>query len=158
MPPSCAGFGSATFTGNPVSGAGSWCTARELADPGPGSARAYLFEEGRALLWWYMEEVRAEFCDDPDHPEAQLFPSERIPQAVWALNIATPGIAVTPSAFRRTLKLAGHRFLTGPVTVLHPHLLRHACATHKHRRAIRRRCARSSAPASRRRRQRIGTS
>jgi hypothetical protein len=44
------------------------------------------------------------------------------------LNVATPGIAVTPSTFRRTLKLAGYRFLTGPVTELHPHLLRHACA------------------------------
>lgn len=90
---------------------------------GPRQREAYLFEEGRALLWWYMGEVRAEFCDDPDNPEAPLFPSERIPQAVSAWNVATPGIAVTPSTFRRTLKLAGYRFLTGPVTELHPHLL-----------------------------------
>jgi integrase/recombinase XerC len=103
---------------------------------GPREREAYLFAEGRALLWWYVEEVRAEFCDDPDHPEAPLFPSERIPQAVSALNVATPGIAVTPSTFRRTLKLAGHRFLTGPVTGLHPHLLRHACATHNYERGM----------------------
>ena len=103
---------------------------------GPRQREAYLFEEGRALLWWYMEEVRAEFCDDPDNPEAPLFPSERIPQAVSALNVATPGIAVTPSTLRRTLKLAGHRFLTGPVTELHPHLLRHACATHNYERGM----------------------
>jgi site-specific recombinase XerD len=52
------------------------------------------------------------------------------------LNVATPGIAVTPSTLRRTLKLAGHRFLTGPVTELHPHLLRHACATHNYERGM----------------------
>lgn len=96
----------------------------------PRQREAYLFEEGRALLWWYIEEVRAEFCDNPDNPHGPLFPSERIPSAVSALNVATPGIAVTPSTFRRALKTAGHRFLTGPVTELHPHLLRHACATH----------------------------
>ena len=88
------------------------------------------------MLWWYMEEVRAEFCDDPDNPDSPLFPSERIPQAVSALNLATPGVAVTPSTFRRALKLAGHRFLTGPVAELHPHLLRHACATHNYERGM----------------------
>jgi hypothetical protein len=67
---------------------------------GPRQREAYLFEEGRVLLWWYMEEVRAEFCDVPDNPEAPLFPSERIPQAVTALNVETPGIAVTPSTIR----------------------------------------------------------
>ncbi|MFC9840869.1 tyrosine-type recombinase/integrase [Rhodococcus sp. NPDC127530] len=103
---------------------------------GPRQREAYLFEEGRALLWWYVEEVRAEFCDDPDNPEAPLFPSERIPQAVTALNVAMPGIAVTPSTFRRALKTVGRRFLTGPVTELHPHLLRHACATHNYERGM----------------------
>lgn len=95
---------------------------------GPSHRGGYLFEEGRALLWWYVEEVRAEFCD-PDNPEAPLFSSERIPSAVCALNVDPPAIAVTPSPFRRALKDAGHRFLSGPVTELHPHLLRHACAT-----------------------------
>jgi integrase/recombinase XerC len=103
---------------------------------GPRQREAYLFEEGRALLWWYIEEVRAEFCDDPDSPDAPLFPSERIPRAVSALNVAMPGIAVTPSTFRRVLKTAGRRFLTGPVTELHPHLLRHACATHNYERGM----------------------
>jgi integrase/recombinase XerC len=103
---------------------------------GPRMREAYLFEEGRALLWWYVEDVRAEFCDDPDNLEAPLFPSERIPQAVCALNVTTPGIAVTPSTFRRALKVAGHRFLTGSVTELHPHLLRHACATHNYERGM----------------------
>jgi integrase/recombinase XerC len=103
---------------------------------GPRQREAYLFEDGRALLWWYVEEVRGEFCDDPDDLTAPLFPSERIPTAVTALNVDVRGIAVTPSTFRRTLKAAGHRFLTGPVTELHPHLLRHACATHNYERGM----------------------
>jgi integrase len=103
---------------------------------GPRQREAYLFEEGRALLWWYVEQVRGEFCDDPDNPSAPLFPSERIPAAVAALNVSIPGIAVTPSTFRRSLKIAGRRFLTGPVTELHPHLLRHAAATHNYERGM----------------------
>ncbi|WP_239656470.1 hypothetical protein [Mycobacterium riyadhense] len=76
------GVESATSTGNPVSGAvlGARQGSSRIRAP---QREAYLFDEGRALLWWYMEEVRAEFCDDPDNPEAPLFPSERIPQAVW---------------------------------------------------------------------------
>ncbi|WP_284741771.1 tyrosine-type recombinase/integrase [Amycolatopsis sp. RTGN1] len=103
---------------------------------GPRQREAYLFEDGRALLWWYVEEVRGEFCDDPEDLTAPLFPSERIPTAVTALNVDVPGIAVTPSTFRRTLKAAGHRFVTGPVTELYPHLLRHACATHNYERGM----------------------
>ena len=103
---------------------------------GPRPREAYMFEEGRALLWWYVEEVRGEFCDEPADPDAPLFPSERIPAAVSALNVPGPGIAVTPSTFRRTLKSAGHRFLTGPVRDLHPHLLRHAAATHNYERGM----------------------
>jgi integrase/recombinase XerC len=103
---------------------------------GPRQREAYLFDEGRALLWWYVEQVRGEFCDDPDDLSAPLFPSERIPTAVGALNIPIPGIAVTPSTFRRALKTAGLRFLTGPVRDLHPHLLRHAAATHNYERGM----------------------
>jgi integrase/recombinase XerC len=103
---------------------------------GPRQREAYLFEDGRALLWWYMEQVRGEFCDDPEDLTAPLFPSERIPASVVALNVGGPGIAVTPSTFRRALKTAGGRFLTGPVTQLHPHLLRHACATHNYERGM----------------------
>ncbi|MGW6978844.1 hypothetical protein ACWGE1_05240 [Streptomyces sp. NPDC054932] len=50
-----------------------------------------------------------------------MFLSERLLPAVSALNMPTPGIAVTPSTFRKALKTAGQRFLTGPVTRLHPH-------------------------------------
>jgi integrase len=53
---------------------------------GPRQREAYLFAEGRALLWWYVEEVRGQFGDDPDAPGAPLFPSERLPSAVAALR------------------------------------------------------------------------
>lgn len=103
---------------------------------GPRQREAYMFAEGRDLLWWWMQECRGGFCDDPDDPNAPLFPSERIPTAVSALNLPLPGIAVTPSTFRRALKTAGHQFLTGPVQDLHPHLLRHAAATHNYERGM----------------------
>ena len=87
---------------------------------GPRPREAYMFEEGRDLLWWWVEEVRGDFTDDPGHPDAPLFPSERIPAAVSALNVTGPGIAVTPSTFRRALKVAGDRFLAGPVPTSTP--------------------------------------
>ncbi|WP_207944785.1 tyrosine-type recombinase/integrase [Actinomadura rubrisoli] len=103
---------------------------------GPRPRQAYMFEEGRALLWWWIEDCRGGFADDPDDPYAPLFPSERLPGSVWALNVPTSGIAVTPSTFRRALKIAGQRFLTGPVRHLYPHLLRHAAATHNYERGM----------------------
>jgi integrase/recombinase XerC len=103
---------------------------------GPRQREAYMFEEGRALVWWYVEDVLGDFSGNPDDAHAPLFPSERIPGAVSALNVDVPGMAVTPSTFRRALKAAGHRFLTGPVPDLHPHLLRHAAATHNYERGM----------------------
>lgn len=103
---------------------------------GPRQREAYMFEQGRALVWWWMEEVRGAFADDPDDPHAPLFPSERIPSAVSALNVGAPGIAVTPSTFRHALKAAGQRFLSGPVQELHLHLLRHAAPTHNYERGM----------------------
>ncbi|HKS47037.1 MAG TPA: tyrosine-type recombinase/integrase [Amycolatopsis sp.] len=93
---------------------------------------AYLFAEGRELLWWYIEEIRAEFTDDPDDPQAPLWPSERLPSAVAALNIAPVACPVGPDTFRRALAAAATQHLSGPVHRLHPHLLRHACATHNY--------------------------
>jgi integrase len=98
---------------------------------GPRERQAYLFAEGRALLWWYVEEIRGEFRDDPQDPCAPLFPSERLPASLAALDLALAP-AVGPDAFRRSLKAASVLHLEGPVTVLHPHLLRHACATHNY--------------------------
>ena len=98
---------------------------------GPRERQAYLFAEGRELLWWYVAEIRGEFSDDPADPGAPLFPSERLPAAVAALNVALAP-AVGPDAFRRALKAASRQYLKGPVTELFPHLLRHACATHNY--------------------------
>jgi site-specific recombinase XerD len=61
--------------------------------------------------------------------------SERIPLAVAALNMPISP-AVVPATFRRALKTASRRFLPGPVAELHPHLLRHACATHSYERGM----------------------
>lgn len=98
---------------------------------------AYIFEEGRQLLWWYIEEVRGEFSDDPEHPRAPLFPSERIaPAAVSQVDESAAGIAVTTPTFRKALKKAAQSHLSGPVTNLYPHLLRHACATHNYERGM----------------------
>ncbi|MFD9595308.1 tyrosine-type recombinase/integrase [Kitasatospora sp. NPDC059973] len=96
---------------------------------GPRERQAYLFQEGRDLLWWYIEEIRAEFRDDPADPTAPLFPSERLPAGVAALNVPVAP-AIGADAFRRALKAASQQHLTGPVAHLFPHLLRHACATH----------------------------
>ncbi|MEV4282784.1 tyrosine-type recombinase/integrase [Actinoplanes xinjiangensis] len=98
---------------------------------GPRQREAYLFAEGRALLWWYMEEIRGAFIDDPENLSAPLWPSERLPTAVAALNLPTAP-AVTPGTFRRALGVAAKAYLPGPVLELHPHLLRHACATHNY--------------------------
>ena len=103
---------------------------------GPRDRLAYLFEDGRALLWWYVEQVRGEFSDDLDDPLAPLFPSERIPAALTAVNTFVPASPVGPSTFRRALRHAGQQFLTGPVTNIYPHLLRHACATHNYERGM----------------------
>ena len=103
---------------------------------GPRQREAYLFADGRELLWWYIEEIRGEFPDDADDPIAPLFPSERIPAAFSRVGRAAPCGFATPSAFRRALKQASRLYLTGPVRELHPHLLRHACATHNYERGM----------------------
>lgn len=120
--------------------AGQWgrflVSGKGARGSGPRQREAYMFQEGRALLWWYVEDVLGDFSGNPDDAHAPLFPSERIPCAVSALNVDVPAMAVTPSTFRRALKAAGHRFLTGPVPDLHPHLLRHAAATHNYERGM----------------------
>ncbi|WP_107055422.1 tyrosine-type recombinase/integrase [Streptomyces sp. NRRL S-1824] len=98
---------------------------------GPRQREAFLFADGRELLWWYVEEIRGEFRDDASDALAPLFPSERLPGSLAALNLAVAP-AMVPDTFRRALKHASLEHLTGPVTVLFPHLLRHACATHNY--------------------------
>ncbi|MGW5650620.1 tyrosine-type recombinase/integrase [Streptomyces humi] len=97
---------------------------------GPREREAYMFAEGRELLWWYIEEIRGLVPDDALDPYAPLFPSERLPAALGAdVRIAPPMHADT---FRRALRRASLAHLKGTVTVLFPHLLRHACATHNY--------------------------
>ncbi|MFH9008917.1 site-specific integrase [Streptomyces afghaniensis] len=97
---------------------------------GPREREAFMFAEGRELLWWYIEEVRGLFPDDALDPYAPLFPSERLPSALGAeVAVAPPVCADT---FRRSLRAASLAHLKGTVTVLFPHLLRHACATHNY--------------------------
>lgn len=102
---------------------------------GPRPREAYLFQEGRELLWWYVEEIRGEFGDDAEQPRAPLWPSERLPKAVAELNMPIAP-ALGAAAFRRLLHNAAAAYLTGPVNDLFPHLLRHACATHNYERGM----------------------
>ncbi|MFF7535100.1 site-specific integrase [Streptomyces bobili] len=94
---------------------------------GPREREAFKFAEGRELLWWYIEEVRGLFPDDALDPYAPPFPSERLPAALGA------DVAIAPTmhadTFRRALRCASLTHRKGTVTVLFPHLLRHACAT-----------------------------
>ncbi|MFD7163726.1 tyrosine-type recombinase/integrase [Streptomyces violascens] len=90
---------------------------------GPREREAFMFAEGRELLWWYIEDVRGLFSDDPTDPYAPLFPSERLPSALGAdIQIAPP---IHADTFRRALRRASGLHLTGTVVVLFPHLLRH---------------------------------
>ncbi|WP_426501653.1 tyrosine-type recombinase/integrase [Streptomyces sp. D54] len=97
---------------------------------GPREREAFMFAEGRELLWWYVEEIRGLFHDDPLDPYAPLFPSERLPTSL-AANVAVAD-PIRADTFRRALRAASLVHLQGTVTVLFPHLLRHACATHNY--------------------------
>ena len=72
----------------------------------------------RHLLRWYVEDVRGLFRDDPEHSLAPLFPSERLPPAVAALNmpIAPAVVPARRSARRFCEWLSKSRAtqLTGP--------------------------------------------
>jgi integrase/recombinase XerC len=71
----------------------------------------------------------------PVHPRAPVWPSERKTTAVAALNLPIAP-AIVPSTFRKVLHTAAAAYLTGPVTDLFPHLMRHACATHSYERGM----------------------
>jgi integrase len=81
---------------------------------GPRERLVPMLGDARALLVWWVREVRGEYADDWELPRAVLFPSER-------------GGPADVEAFRLGLKEAAGCHLRGPVRVLTPHVLRHAC-------------------------------
>jgi integrase len=83
---------------------------------GPRQRLVPMLGDARALLVWWVTEVRGEFSDDWQAPRAPLFPSER-------------GGPIGGDSFAAALGQAAGRHLRGPVTHLSPHVLRHACAT-----------------------------
>jgi site-specific recombinase XerD len=83
---------------------------------GPRQRLVPMLGDARALLVWWVTEVRGEFTDDWRLPRAPLFPSER-------------GGPIGGDTFAGALRVVARRHLHGPVTHLSPHVLRHACAT-----------------------------
>jgi integrase len=83
---------------------------------GPRQRLVPMLGDARALLEWWVSQVRGEFGDDWRLPGAVLFPSER-------------GGPIGGETFADALRLAAGRHLHGPVTRLSPHVLRHACAS-----------------------------
>lgn len=83
---------------------------------GPRERLVPMLGNARAMLIWWITEVRGEFDDDFDRPRAVLFPSER-------------GGPVSVEAFRLALVAAAGLHLAGPTRTLTPHVLRHACAS-----------------------------
>jgi site-specific recombinase XerD len=83
---------------------------------GPRERLVPMLGDARALLIWWVQEVRGEFDDEWELPRAPLFPSER-------------GGPIGGETFADGLHEAAKRHLHGPVTTLTPHVLRHACAS-----------------------------
>jgi site-specific recombinase XerD len=83
---------------------------------GPKERLVPMLGDARALLVWWVREVRGEFADDWQLPRSALFPSER-------------GGPIAGDSFAVALGQAASRHLRGPVTRLSPHVLRHACAS-----------------------------
>ncbi|HZD69996.1 MAG TPA: tyrosine-type recombinase/integrase [Actinomycetes bacterium] len=82
---------------------------------GPRQRLVPMLGDARALLVWWVTEVRGEFRDDWQAPQAPLFPSER-------------GGPIGGDTFANALRDAAGRHLQGPVTRLSPHVLRQAAA------------------------------
>ena len=83
---------------------------------GPRERLVPMLGDTRSLMTWWIEEVRGEFRDDWTLPRAPLFPSER-------------DGPIGGSGFAKALAAASEQHLSGPVTRLTPHLLRHAAAS-----------------------------
>ncbi len=83
---------------------------------GPRQRLVPMLGDTRMLLVWWVQQVLGEFIDDWRLPRAPLFPSER-------------GGPIGGDTFAVALRAAAARHLQGPVRLLSPHVLRHACAS-----------------------------
>lgn len=83
---------------------------------GPRERLVPMLGDARALLEWWVEQVRGEFDDDWEMPRALVFPSERSGR-------------VGTDSFRAGLHRAAREHLEGDANDLTPHILRHACAS-----------------------------
>ena len=83
---------------------------------GPRERLVPMLGDARPLLVWWVTEVRGQFRDDWELPRSVLFPSER-------------GGPIGGDTFAAALNQAAAAHLSGPVTKLTPHVLRHACAS-----------------------------
>lgn len=83
-----------------------------------------------ALLEWWLNDVRPQYGDDYDDPNAPLFPSERHdPMTGYCTRIGA-------EALRTGMGDAVGRWLPGWAGRLSPHVLRHYCASHLYEQGV----------------------
>jgi site-specific recombinase XerD len=90
---------------------------------GPKSRLAPAINQADVLLDWWMAEVRHQFGDDWQDPDAPLLPSERRDEHTGFCR------RVGDQALRDGLAFATGRWLPGWEGRLSPHTLRHYCAS-----------------------------
>lgn len=90
---------------------------------GPRERLVPMLGDARQLLVWWVEQVRGEFEDEWELPGALVFPSER-------------GGRVGTDSFRAGLHQVARVHLSGAVSDLTPHVLRHGCASELYRSGV----------------------
>jgi site-specific recombinase XerD len=97
---------------------------------GPKSRLVPCINDVHTLLEWWMVDVRHQFGDDWEDPEAPLLPSERRPADSPTCQ------RVGPEALRAGLAVAVARWLPTWQGRLTPHALRHFCASSLYSRGV----------------------